>query len=126
MIYRVDRQRFPFSQKKLGRALGPAKHAGSVMSQWILTKTGDVMPIQFLRSLTNVEMNNPTMKEKMEGFNAAIKKRLGDSKSLPDPKATIESEYPEYDPDLYVPYEDLYDDKGPSTLSEDDDMGRNG
>ena len=68
-------------------------------------------------------MNNPTMKEEMEGFNAAIKKRLEDSKSLPDPKATSEFEYPEYDPDLYVPYEDLYDDKGPSTLPEDDDIG---
>ena len=59
----------------------------------------------------------------MEEFNKAIKKRLGDSETVPDPKATAEEEYPEYDPELYIPYEDLYDDNGPSSVPEDDEIG---
>ena len=32
------------------------------------TATGEVMPIQTLRALTQVECNNPVMKERMKAF----------------------------------------------------------
>ena len=61
VIYRVKGQKFPLQHQKLGRVLGSAKNAGSMMSKWVLTATGDVMPIQTLRSLTPAERNNPSM-----------------------------------------------------------------
>ena len=42
--------------EKLGRCLGPAKNQGNLMSQYILTEAGEVIPIQTLRgSLTESE-----------------------------------------------------------------------
>ena len=41
-----------------------------------------IMPIQTLRRLTDAEMNSPSMKERMDEFTAAIKKRY-DDESIP-------------------------------------------
>jgi len=90
------------------------------MSQWVLTSTGDVMPIQTLRPLTNLECNNNSMKQRMKDFDIKIKKKLGDSlravlsNTKPD-------EYPEEytDATYYLPYEGLYD-EGTSELPNDD------
>ena len=52
VIYRIEGQQYLYTHKKLGRVLGPARNAGTTMSQWVLAKTGDVMSIQTLRHLT--------------------------------------------------------------------------
>ena len=49
VIYRIEK--FPFQHQRLGRVLGPARNAGNTMSQWVMTATGDVMPIQRLRTI---------------------------------------------------------------------------
>jgi len=56
-MYRIEGRKYPFQSERLGRVLGVAEHKGSAMSQWILTETGNVLPIQTLRSLTPAELN---------------------------------------------------------------------
>ena len=54
--YRKTGEGFPMPSEKLGRCLGPAKNQGNLMSQYILTEAGEVIPIQTLRgSLTESE-----------------------------------------------------------------------
>ena len=84
VVYRVEGQQFPTQHQKLGRVLGPAKNAGSAMSQWVLTNTGDSMPIQRLRPLTNAEYNSTSMNTRMTLFDKIIKMKLGDSMGLPE------------------------------------------
>ena len=92
------------------------------MSQWVLTGTGDVMPLQTLRALTPAEYHNHSIKERMEDFTKVIKRKLGDS-STPSPSdiPTEPHEYPKHDPDIYVPYERLYDESDPPILDVDDE-----
>ena len=116
VIYRIEGQSYLHNHQKLGRVLGPTTNAGSVMSQWVLTSTGDVIPIQTLRSLTNSEYNNDSMKQQMNDFTTKIKKKLGDS--LHSALNDKPEEYPEHDMD-YLPYEGLYDEPS-SELPNDD------
>jgi len=92
------------------------------MSQWVLTGTGDVMPIQTLRALTPAEYNNHSIKERMEDFTKVIKRKLGDSATPPPSDVpTGDQMYPEHDPDIYVPYEGLYGEDTPPILDVDDE-----
>jgi hypothetical protein len=43
-LYRDQGEDFPFQKKKLGRVLGPAKHVGNKMEQYILTQKGYIVP----------------------------------------------------------------------------------
>ena len=84
VIYRVEGKKYPFQHQRIGRVLGLARNAGNAMSQWILTDTGDIMPIQTLRPLTAAEKNSPSMKTRLEEFDAVIKKKLGDCLHRPN------------------------------------------
>ena len=97
VIYRVEGQKFPTQPRKLGRVLGPARNAGSAMSQWVLTAKGEVMPIQTLRALTPAEQNNPAMKERMTAYDNFIRSKFGDSANKAPPQPT--DSYPEGDVD---------------------------
>ena len=119
VIYRIEGQTYPYTHKKLGRVLGPATNAGSVMSQWVLTKSGDVMPIQTLRHLKPAEKNNPTIQERMKEFTNAITKKLGNSTMAGNPS---NDDNQDIELDLYTPYEGLYG-EGNEDEQEADDMG---
>ena len=117
VLYRQEGEAFPFNHQKLGRVLGPAKGADTEMSQWVLTGTGEITPIQSLRLLNNTEKNSPTMQDRQKAFTAFIKKKLGDSMTplapphKPYPEAIIspgENEAP--DDTVYEKYEGWYDD----------------
>ena len=109
VIYRVEGQKFPFQHQKLGRCLGPATHAGNTMSQWVLTRTGDVMPIQTLRRLTESERNNKSMIDRMNEFDVEIKNKFGDS-IIPPPATENQSPNVNDDDVVYSePYEDWYE-----------------
>jgi len=84
IIYHFEGQKFPFQHQMLQRVLGPSNHAGSMMSQWVLTKAGEVMPIQTLQKVTESERNSETMKLRMKEFKESIKKRLGYSSFTPE------------------------------------------
>ena len=88
--YRREGAQYPFPHERLGRALGPATHAGTMMSQWILTDTGDVLPIQTVRSLTHSEMNNPDELVKRERFTKMITAKLGHSGKGPPSSSVID------------------------------------
>ena len=72
VIYRMEGQKFPTQPRKLGKVLGPARNAGTAMSQRVPTTTGEIMPIQTLRALTPAEQNNPVMKGRMNAFDKFI------------------------------------------------------
>lgn len=117
IVYRVEGQKFPFQHQKIGRALGPATHAGNMMSQWVLTATGDVMPIQTLRRLTDSEKNNQSMKDRMKEFDLKIKLKYGDSMNAP-PNDEGNDAIGNDDNDVIYsePYEDWYEaDQQPDT-----------
>ena len=84
--YRSDGRSFPLPSERLGKVLDPATHAGKVMSQWILTSTGDVLPFQTLRQLTPAEMMSPTERDKRKEFDTYITKHFGDSINPPPPE----------------------------------------
>ena len=65
------------------------------MSQWVLTSTGNVMPIQTLRPLTDAEYNNKSMKDRMNLFDKIIKLKLGNSMEMPKDSDGDHDKYPE-------------------------------
>ena len=94
VIYRMEDSKFPVNHQRLEKILGPAKNAGSAMSQWVLSATGDIMPIQTLRSLTEVEYARPSMKTRMKEFEKAIVRKPGDLYKGPLRRETPSSQYP--------------------------------
>ena len=126
VIYRVEGHKFPMQHQRLGRILGPSKNAGSAMSNWVLTSTGDIMPIQTVRQLTPGEHNSPTMKDRKRDFTSFITNKFGDS-MVPPQQDSESNTYPEgilspgEEEDIYEPYEGLYD-EGTSTLPDVDDI----
>ena len=61
----------------MGRCLGPAEHAGKVISQWVMNQNGNVLPIQTLRKLREDEISCPASIKEREDVDAAIQKRHG-------------------------------------------------
>lgn len=105
--YRCEGAKFPYPHERLGRALGPAAHAGTAMSQWVLTETGNVLPLQTFRALTPAEINSPAEQDKMACFTAAINAKLGNSSNPPPPVDSSQGENPHDDPEIELPpYED--------------------
>jgi hypothetical protein len=82
----------------------------------VLTATGDVLPIQTCRKLTEAEKNSPVLKEEMHEFDRYIRKRFGDSRNAP---VAVEG-HPVGNKD-FTYYDD--DDDGTSELPEADDIG---
>jgi hypothetical protein len=64
IYYRDHTSTFPHASEQLGRCLGPALNAGTVMSQWVLTRQGNVIPRQTLRKLTPSELMSETETKK--------------------------------------------------------------
>ena len=90
--FRYDNNQFPEPHKHLGRCLGPADHAGKVMSQWVMNRNGNVLPIQTLRKLREDEIVcNLNIKER-EDFDVGIRKRHGTSITPPEVSPPIEVE----------------------------------
>ena len=132
VLYRQEGEAFPFNHQKLGRILGLAKGAGTEMSQWVLTATGEVTPIQLLQLLNNAEKNSPAMKEKQKAFTNFMNKRLGDSMTPPAPqsesypKAIVSPGETEPDDTVYKKYKGWYDnDQVINDLPEADDVQGN-
>ena len=69
------------------------------MSQWVFTSTGDAMPIQTPRPLTDAEYNNKSMKDRMNLFDKIIKLKLGDSMEIPKGSDDDHDKYPEQEID---------------------------
>lgn len=77
---------FPYPAEVLGRCLGPAKNEGNVMCQWVLKMNGQVVPRRSLRHLTPGELSpsNLVERRKRDEFDAAIRRKWGDSFTEPD------------------------------------------
>ena len=70
---------FPLQHEILGRALGPAINAGNLMTQWVLVRSGNVVPMTTTRPLTVQELNSSVEKRKRDEFDSIIRDKLGDS-----------------------------------------------
>lgn len=99
VYFRDSGKLFPKQKEQLGRCLGPAKHAGNVMSQWILNKNGKILPIQTLRSLTPAELRSDIEKARRDEFDKAIQARFGDAYKPPTKEAIMFEEAYEDDDD---------------------------
>jgi hypothetical protein len=88
IYFRDHTSTFPHASEQLGRCLGPALNSGTAMSQWVLTRQGNVIPRQTLRKLTPSELISDVERNKRNEFDAAIRKRHGDSISPPPPNDT--------------------------------------
>ena len=82
--FRRPGEQYPYPSEHLGRCLGPAINKGNAMSQNILTETGEVLPVQTLRSLTQNELNSDSEIIKRRRMDETIRTRFGDSRSVPE------------------------------------------
>jgi len=55
---------FPFNKERLGKYLGPAEHAGTMLSKWVLNDKGTKLPFQTLRLLPPSERDSETERDK--------------------------------------------------------------
>ena len=69
--------------ESLARCLGPAKNEGNEMTQWCLKMNGFIVPRRTVRRLIPEEWARDTEVTKRNEFDAAIKKRYGNSFSIP-------------------------------------------
>ena len=81
-------------KERLGRVLGPAKNHGNIMTQWVLTSNGTIVPRRTLRRLKEEELHNPTELQKRDVFTSVIQSKLGDSMT-PPPQDTEDSRFDE-------------------------------
>jgi len=95
IYFRDHASKFPYAKERLGRYLGPADHAGTMMSKWILNENGKVLPYQTIRKLTKSEVISPVEIERRKIFSKEIEKKLGGTFNDED------GSEPELD-DLYV------------------------
>ena len=82
--FRKPGEQYPFPTERLGRCLGPARNKGNAMSQYVLTESGEVLPIQTIRKLLPSELTCEAEKGKREKMDEYITQRYGDSKSVPE------------------------------------------
>ena len=92
--YRDQKEPFPMPKGRLGRVLGPAKNYGNMMTQWILTSNGTIVPLRTLRRLQEEELYSPTETQKRDVFSSLIQAKLGDSMS-PPPEPPDDSRFDE-------------------------------
>ena len=84
VVLSTDKAVYPINAMGISKAMmekvlvAKSRNAGNTISQWVLTASGDIMPIQTLRRLTSVEKSNPTMMDRISEFDKFIKKRFGD------------------------------------------------
>ena len=65
--------------ERLRRCLGPAKHAGTSLSQWVLNEKVNVIPQQTLRRLTREEILSNAELSKRKSYNDTMRAKFGDS-----------------------------------------------
>ena len=109
--FRYDNNQFPEPHEHLGRCLGPADHAGRVMSQCVLNQRGNVLPIQTLRKLRDDELSRPSDVKLREDFDESIRKQHGTSINPPQIAPSV---------DVEPPYQDLDGTSEPEMPEADD------
>ena len=66
-------------KERLGRVLGSTKNHGNIVTQWVLTDKGTVLPCRIMGRLNDEEIHSPTEMKKREVFDSMIQSKLGDS-----------------------------------------------
>jgi len=127
-LYRDQGEAFPFQKKKLGRVLGPAKHVGNEMEQYILTQKGSIVPRRTVRPLTDSEFKQVVIQTRMKIFDNMVLAKYGDSMSVAVPPNNAKpASNIDYNPNSdfdYVPYED--DEEIPRTIPQSEVLDFNG
>jgi hypothetical protein len=126
-LYRDQGEDFPFQKKKLGRVLGPAKHVGNEMEQYILTQKGYIVPCRTVRPLTDSELKQVVIQTRMKIFDNMVLAKYGDSMTVAvpdDAKLASDIDYDSNSDCDYVPYED--DEEIPRTIPQSEVLDFNG
>jgi hypothetical protein len=100
---------FPSQKRRLGKVLGPSKNDGSEMAQYVLTSTGSVVPRRTCQRLSIAELHHPDEIRKRAIFTECIRRKLGDSMTLPPVSSNKAT---------FIPYSD--DEEIPRTIPEND------
>ena len=111
VLYRREGTSYPFPEERLGRCLGPCKNAGNAMSQHVLIREMQVLPLATIRRLTPAEHNSPGIIRRKAEFDEAVFKKMGDSLHPPVEESI---------PSDYTPYHDMNDKT--ETMPEADDI----
>ena len=75
--YHEQTAAFPHNREVLGRVLGPARHEGNEMAQWVLKANGRVVPRRSLRPLTIAEKHSAVETKKHDVYDALICRIMG-------------------------------------------------
>ena len=132
MIYFYDDSsfaHFPFDKALLGRCLGLARNEGNEMTHWFMKSNGQVVPRRTVKRLTAEQLtpSNAVEIAKIAAFDDDVKRRLGDSFSLPVNKERMKTQAKEDSVDDYcrpTPFLDLHA-EDPSTIPEADCVDAN-
>ena len=76
MFYDSPDHTFPDLKFELGRWLGPARDVGSALTYHILKPNGEVIPRSTVRHLTEEEMTDPVMIDRMKSFDENTEEAL--------------------------------------------------
>jgi hypothetical protein len=121
-LYRNQGEDFPYQKKRLGKVLGPAKHVGNEMEQYVLTEKGTIIPRRTLRPLTEEEIRQPIMQCRKKAFLQMVRTKFGDSMHAVAQDGIVEDND---DASIdYVPYEDEVE--IPRTIPESEVLDYNG
>ena len=71
------------ARERIGRYLGPSTGVGNEMCSWVLKTNGKVIARRTLRPLNQIEINSEVEQNKIELFNAAIRKLYGEYECIP-------------------------------------------
>jgi hypothetical protein len=126
-LYRNQGEDFPYQKKKLGRVLGPAKHIGNEMEQYVLTDKGSIIPRRTVRPLTAEELKQPFIQHRMMLFDTMIYEKYGDSMTVTMDSNVDKPVVETVDDDDsidYVPYED--DEEYPRSIPQSEVLDYNG
>ena len=116
VYYRDSDSSFPENKLKLGRVLGPIPNEGNEMAQAVLTSKGTIIPRRSLRKLLISELHAESEKRKRQLYDDVIRKKLGDSITLPKKPLSTE----------YIPYSDGVEPDPLHLPSDDDPVDKDG
>jgi len=102
------------AERKLGRWLGVSHRVGSLMSYWVLTKTGHVISRTTVQRVTNLELQTDEVKKTVKELDDEINRRFKEEDMPQDgdkPDPELWSDLIEEDEDFYNEFVRIVDDE---------------
>jgi hypothetical protein len=105
--YKESGKSFPEADVHLGKWMGVAEDVGQAMTYWVLTQKGTIIARSSVAPLSDIDLRNPAVKDKMDNFIKTCYVAQGGSSSIPIdvfPEAVEEGgEYHAPEADTFTP-----------------------